>query len=88
MLPVWGWGPRIGEGHMDPIRAAAAAAIIRPRLAIPIHWGTFYPAGMKRLAPDPLDHRAKTSRSRWRSCTRCAGSWPGAGQFLDLPLPA
>ena len=56
MLPVWGWGPQIGEGHLDPIRAAAAAAIIRPRLAIPIHWGTYYPAGMRRLAPDPLDH--------------------------------
>ncbi len=55
MLPVWGWGPTIGEGHMNPVRAAAAAAILRPRLAIPIHWGTFYPAGMRRLVPQPFD---------------------------------
>jgi L-ascorbate metabolism protein UlaG (beta-lactamase superfamily) len=55
MLPVWGWGPTIGVGHMDPVRAAAAAAILRPRLAIPIHWGTFYPAGMRRVAPKPFD---------------------------------
>jgi L-ascorbate metabolism protein UlaG (beta-lactamase superfamily) len=55
LLPVWGWGPTIGEGHMDPVRAAAAAAILRPRLAIPIHWGTFYPAGMRRVRPKPFD---------------------------------
>ena len=40
LLPVWGWGPRIGRGHMDPGSAAAAAALIEPRVAIPIHWGT------------------------------------------------
>jgi L-ascorbate metabolism protein UlaG (beta-lactamase superfamily) len=41
LLPVWGWGPSVGEGHLDPQRAAAAVAMIEPRLAIPIHWGTF-----------------------------------------------
>ncbi len=40
LLPVWGWGPRLGPGHLDPDRAAQAAALIRPSLAIPIHWGT------------------------------------------------
>lgn len=55
LLPVWGWGPTIGEGHLTPVRAAAVAAILRPRLAIPIHWGTFYPAGMRRVAPRPFD---------------------------------
>ncbi len=33
LLPVWGWGPTIGEGHMNPERAAQAAAMLRPRLA-------------------------------------------------------
>jgi L-ascorbate metabolism protein UlaG (beta-lactamase superfamily) len=41
LLPVWGWGPSVGEGHLDPERAAQAVAMIEPRLAIPIHWGTF-----------------------------------------------
>jgi L-ascorbate metabolism protein UlaG (beta-lactamase superfamily) len=41
LLPVWGWGPSVGEGHLDPQRAARAAAMIGPKLAIPIHWGTF-----------------------------------------------
>ena len=41
LLPVWGWGPSVGEGHLDPERAARAAALIDPAVAIPIHWGTF-----------------------------------------------
>jgi len=40
LLPVWGWGPKVGPGHMDPERAAEAAALLAPRMAIPIHWGT------------------------------------------------
>jgi L-ascorbate metabolism protein UlaG (beta-lactamase superfamily) len=40
LLPVWGWGKRLGPGHLDPERAARAAALIAPSVAIPIHWGT------------------------------------------------
>jgi L-ascorbate metabolism protein UlaG (beta-lactamase superfamily) len=54
LLPVWGWGSTLGPGHMDPERAARAAALLAPRLAVPIHWGTFYPAGLARLRPRPL----------------------------------
>ena len=43
LLPVWGWGPNLGPGHMNPLRAAEALTLLRPRIAIPIHWGTFYP---------------------------------------------
>ena len=43
LLPIWGWGPSLGTGHLDPRRAAEALALIRPRIAVPIHWGTYYP---------------------------------------------
>jgi L-ascorbate metabolism protein UlaG (beta-lactamase superfamily) len=43
LLPIWGWGPTMGPGHMDPTRAAQAAALLRAHTAIPIHWGTYYP---------------------------------------------
>jgi L-ascorbate metabolism protein UlaG (beta-lactamase superfamily) len=49
LLPVWGWGPTLGPGHLDPERAARAAAILKPRIAIPIHWGTLFPIGLSRL---------------------------------------
>jgi L-ascorbate metabolism protein UlaG (beta-lactamase superfamily) len=45
LLPVAGWGPTLGPGHMDPQRAAEALKLIRPAMAIPIHWGTYRAAG-------------------------------------------
>jgi L-ascorbate metabolism protein UlaG (beta-lactamase superfamily) len=41
LLPIWGWGPRMGPGHMDPERAARAAGLLRPRVVVPIHWGSY-----------------------------------------------
>jgi L-ascorbate metabolism protein UlaG (beta-lactamase superfamily) len=49
LLPVWGWGASLGPGHLDPRDAARAAALVAPRLAVPIHWGTFFPAGLRGL---------------------------------------
>jgi L-ascorbate metabolism protein UlaG (beta-lactamase superfamily) len=43
LLPIWGWGPTMGPGHMDPERAAEAAALLAPKVAVPIHWGTLRP---------------------------------------------
>ena len=51
LLPVWGWGPTLGAGHLDPYRAAQALELLRPSLAIPIHWGTYFPAGLRPLLP-------------------------------------
>jgi L-ascorbate metabolism protein UlaG (beta-lactamase superfamily) len=43
LIPIWGWGPGLGGGHLDPTRAAEAVALIRPKRVIPIHWGTYFP---------------------------------------------
>ena len=48
LIPIWGWGPSLGPGHLDPEGAARAMAIVQPRLAVPIHWGTFLPVGAMR----------------------------------------
>jgi L-ascorbate metabolism protein UlaG (beta-lactamase superfamily) len=53
LLPVAGWGPKLGPGHLDAARAAEAAAIIQPRHAIPIHWGTLAMPG--RGPRDPAE---------------------------------
>jgi L-ascorbate metabolism protein UlaG (beta-lactamase superfamily) len=53
LLPVWGWGPTLGRGlHMDPLRAAQSLRRIRPRAAVPIHWGTYWPHAMGRVFPE------------------------------------
>jgi len=49
LLPVWGWGPNLGHGHLDPRRAAEAVARLRPRVAVPVHWGTFAFGGSSLL---------------------------------------
>ncbi len=54
LLPVWGWGPNLGPGHLDPQRAAQAAGVVGARFAVPVHWGTLYPYGMRRALPSRL----------------------------------
>ncbi|MCR6032669.1 MBL fold metallo-hydrolase [Nocardioides sp. zg-579] len=49
LVPVGGWGPTLGAGHLDPDQAAAAVTEVGARWAVPVHWGTFWPAGLRRL---------------------------------------
>lgn len=68
LLPVWGWGPTLGKGHLDPGRAAEAVARLRPRHAVPVHWATFFPYGLAPLfgarlrRPGPAFERAVRAR--------------------------
>jgi len=56
LLPIGGWGSHGGdrEGHLNPERAAEATALIRPRIVVPIHWGTYLRAGLARSRPELL----------------------------------
>jgi L-ascorbate metabolism protein UlaG (beta-lactamase superfamily) len=56
LVPIWGWGPTLGRGkHLSPAEAAEALRLLRPRIAIPIHWGTYRPAHLGlRVLPDFL----------------------------------
>jgi L-ascorbate metabolism protein UlaG (beta-lactamase superfamily) len=52
LIPVWGWGPRArAPEHLDPLGAAHAVRLVRPRIAVPIHWGTLHPIGLGRMRP-------------------------------------
>ena len=48
LLPVAGWGPKLPPGHLNPRSAAAALSLLRPRIAVPIHWGTYRRLGLSR----------------------------------------
>jgi L-ascorbate metabolism protein UlaG (beta-lactamase superfamily) len=79
LLPVWGWGPRLGPGHLDPERAARAAALLDARVTVPIHWGTLWPMGMRwrrNLLADP-PHRLAAEATRLGLATRVAIMAPG-----------
>ncbi|MBN1661392.1 MAG: MBL fold metallo-hydrolase [Anaerolineae bacterium] len=53
LLPVWGYSYRVGEGHLTPCTAATALQRLRPRVAVPIHWGA-----LRLPGPHALWHRA------------------------------
>lgn len=60
LLPIWGWGPFLGPSHLDPQRASQALALIQPKMAVPIHWGTYYVPGLVRSRPASLKAPAHT----------------------------
>jgi L-ascorbate metabolism protein UlaG (beta-lactamase superfamily) len=85
LLPVWGWGPSLGAGHLDPEGAARAAALLAPRVAVPIHWGTFFPALLHLL------HRERLTAPPYEFATALAGLAPSVearvlapGESLEL----
>ncbi|EKX65095.1 MBL fold metallo-hydrolase [Streptomyces ipomoeae] len=51
LLPVGGWGPYLGEGHLNAGRAAEALARLAPRSAVPVHYGTYWPIGLDAVRP-------------------------------------
>jgi L-ascorbate metabolism protein UlaG (beta-lactamase superfamily) len=67
LVPVAGWGPSLGPGHLDPPAAVEALRLIQPRLAIPIHWGSLVPLGLHRrewtyLNRPPLEFAERARR--------------------------
>jgi L-ascorbate metabolism protein UlaG (beta-lactamase superfamily) len=68
LIPIWGWGPRLGPGHLDPETAADALAVVRPRLAIPIHHATLSLPGSGRRWPwlltEPAERFVAAAASR------------------------
>ena len=72
LLPVSGWGPRLPAGHMGPEEAAEAVGLIHPRVAIPIHWGTYERMAMRADRPE-RERRARRSAIRSRSSRRRSG---------------
>ncbi|MGW8567215.1 MBL fold metallo-hydrolase [Isoptericola sp. NPDC055881] len=56
LVPVSGWGPRLSGGHLGPSGAAEVCAQVRPRVAIPVHWGTLHVPGGEHLPRGWMDH--------------------------------
>ena len=77
LLPVWGWGPSLGPGHLDPVRAAEAVARVQPRIAVPVHWGTLAMTGTR--LPGRLGARMAPAPGRPAAGVRRRGRRPRAG---------
>lgn len=83
-LPIWGWGPSVPAGHLDPVRAAEAVARIQPTIAVPIHWGTLRAWGAQRgLDPVAPARSFAAAVERLAPATRVRVLMPG--ERLALP---
>ncbi|MFB9312142.1 MBL fold metallo-hydrolase [Nocardioides plantarum] len=54
-VPIGGWGPSLGDEHLDPEEAVAAVADVGARWALAVHYGTYWPLALRRLRP--ANHR-------------------------------
>ncbi|QIG44807.1 MBL fold metallo-hydrolase [Nocardioides anomalus] len=81
LVPVGGWGPTLGDGHMDPTQAAEAVARVGASWAVPVHWGTFWPVGLQRVA------RANHHRLFTTPGSRFATALEGSGTEAVVAVP-
>jgi L-ascorbate metabolism protein UlaG (beta-lactamase superfamily) len=81
-IPVWGWGPTLGEGHLGPEEAAEAVVRLDPRVAIPIHYGTYGQIGAKAPTREPALAFARLVEAGPTAC-RVAILEVGVGLELD-----
>ena len=47
-VPIGGWGPSLGDDHLDPEEAALLVAQVGARWALAVHYGTFWPVTQRR----------------------------------------
>jgi L-ascorbate metabolism protein UlaG (beta-lactamase superfamily) len=49
VVPVSGWGLTLGPEHLDPKSAAEAVVQSGATRAVPVHWGTLHPIGLRTV---------------------------------------
>ncbi|MFB6806301.1 MBL fold metallo-hydrolase [Streptomyces sp. NPDC056387] len=86
LLPVGGWGPYLGPGHLDAGRAAQALAALAPAAAVPVHYGTYWPIGLDAVRPHEFHAPGEefVRRAR-RLAPKVAVRVPGHGERVRLP---
>lgn len=83
LIPIGGWGPTLDDGHMDPVDGAAAVGRVGADVAAPVHWGTFWPVGLRRVARANHDRLFTTPGSRFVDELSVTGA--GARSLLAVP---
>ncbi|MFS3130723.1 MBL fold metallo-hydrolase [Nocardioides sp. Bht2] len=70
IVPIGGWGPTLGEHHLDPSQAAEAIRRVGAEWAVPVHYGTLWPIGLEvarrtrqRLFVEPADRFTEEMRT-------------------------
>jgi L-ascorbate metabolism protein UlaG (beta-lactamase superfamily) len=76
LVPVGGWGPTLDDGHMHPEDAARAVSMVGALWAVPVHWGTFWPRGLRRLARENHHRLFTTPGARFEEALSASRTEP------------
>jgi L-ascorbate metabolism protein UlaG (beta-lactamase superfamily) len=88
LLPVGGWGPTLGSGHLDPRRAAEALCLLEPAKAVPIHWGSLRVPVAWRVRPGRFtEPGAEFARAAARIAPAVEVVLPAPGARVAVPGP-
>jgi L-ascorbate metabolism protein UlaG (beta-lactamase superfamily) len=92
VIPIGGWGPTLGPTHLDPIQAAEAIRRVGARDAVPIHYGTFWPTGLRHVRPSTFRHHFIDPAPRFAAALQAGapGSTAhviGVGETATIPEP-
>ena len=84
--PIGGWGPTLGLDHLDPVQAAEAVGTVGATWALPVHWGTFWGTGLRRVAPRTHQHLFVTPGRRFAEALGdgTVALLPAHGERVDL----
>jgi L-ascorbate metabolism protein UlaG (beta-lactamase superfamily) len=74
VVPVGGWGPTLGPHHLDPEQAAEAVDRVGARDAVPVHYGTFWPTGLRHMSGHQFEHKFRRPGDRFADALRASGS--------------
>ncbi|MEV7726110.1 MBL fold metallo-hydrolase [Streptomyces sp. NPDC087917] len=86
LLPVGGWGPYLGPGHLDAQRAARALVRLAPAAAVPVHYGTYWPIGMDAVRPHEFHAPGgEFARHALRLAPKVDVRVPAHGERVRLP---
>jgi L-ascorbate metabolism protein UlaG (beta-lactamase superfamily) len=83
LLPVAGWGKKVGPGHLGPADAAKSLQLLRPRIAVPVHWGTVRPIVSRRHSTEQAPHEFAEHAARL--APEVDVHVLGLGESLELP---
>lgn len=72
-VPIGGWGPTLGDEHLDPEEAVAAVAAVGARWALAVHYGTYWPLALRRLKPANHHRLFVTPPQRFRRAAARSG---------------
>ena len=51
LVPIGGWGPSLGDEHLDPAQAAVAVRDVGAHWVVPVHHGTYWPVVLRSTGP-------------------------------------